>query len=149
MKPGRQWRAERVAERRGAGGARKQERGRQPERPRESGASRTLEQSGRSVNVAEYTRDLGRGHSNDGWTMDEQDEVLDDEFPLGDGTAETEATVLCPYCGELNQIGLDPGSGQRQEYVEDCQVCCRPWRVEVTYLPDGTAEVSVEAESPD
>ena len=44
--------------------------------------------------------------------MDEQDEVLDDEFPLGDGTAETEATVRCPYCGELNQIGLDPGSGQ-------------------------------------
>ncbi len=79
--------------------------------------------------------------------MDEQDEVLDDEFPLGDGTAETEATVRCPYCGELNQIGLDPGSGQHQEYVEDCQVCCRPWRVVVIYLPDGTADVFVEAES--
>jgi hypothetical protein len=28
-------------------------------------------------------------------------------------------------------------------------VCCRPWRVRVTYLPDGGAEVSVEAEQPD
>ena len=72
---------------------------------------------------------------------------MDDDFPLGDGTAETRATVRCPYCGELNEIGLDPGSGQHQEYVEDCQVCCQPWRVVVTYLPDGGADVLVEAES--
>ena len=71
-----------------------------------------------------------------------------DEFDgEDDGTVETEATVLCPYCGEINEISLDPGSGRHQEYVEDCQVCCRPWRVAVTYLPDGAAEVSVEAES--
>ncbi|MDQ3137761.1 MAG: CPXCG motif-containing cysteine-rich protein [Gemmatimonadota bacterium] len=49
----------------------------------------------------------------------------------------------------MNEIGLDPGSGRHQEYVEDCQVCCRPWRVVVTYLPDGAAEVVVEAEQPD
>ncbi|MBX6363149.1 MAG: CPXCG motif-containing cysteine-rich protein [Gemmatimonadetes bacterium] len=71
-------------------------------------------------------------------------DFLEDEFPLGDGTAETRATVVCPYCGEANEIGLDPGSGARQEYVEDCQVCCQPWRVRVQYLPDGTADVSVE-----
>lgn len=73
----------------------------------------------------------------------------DDDFPAGDGTVETEATVLCPYCGEINEIGLDPGSGRHQEYVEDCQICCRPWRVVVSYLPDGAADVSVEAESLD
>jgi len=81
--------------------------------------------------------------------MREHDEELDDEFPTGDGTVETEATVLCPYCGEANEIALDAGSGAVQEYEEDCQVCCRPWRVIVTYLPDGAAEVSVEAESMD
>jgi hypothetical protein len=64
-------------------------------------------------------------------------------------TVDTEATVLCPYCGELNDISLDPGSGRHQEYVEDCQICCRPWLVRVTYLPDGGADVSVEAEQPD
>ena len=83
-----------------------------------------------------------------GGVMDEDDE-LEEEFPLGDGTAETDATVTCPYCGEVNEIGLDPGGGAHQEYVEDCQVCCRPWRVLVEYLPDGSAMVEVEAESAD
>jgi hypothetical protein len=78
--------------------------------------------------------------------MSEHDDELDEEFPLGNRTVETEATVLCPYCGEINEIALDPGSGRQQEYVEDCQVCCRPWRLVVTYLPDGTADVSVEAD---
>ena len=61
--------------------------------------------------------------------MPEHDEGLEEEFPLGDGTADTEAEVHCPYCGEIVEIGLDPGGGMVQEYVEDCQVCCRPWRV--------------------
>ncbi len=67
----------------------------------------------------------------------------DDAFPLGDGTAETGETVHCPHCGEPVEIGLDPGSGDRQEYVEDCQVCCQPWLVRVRYHRDGTADVSV------
>jgi hypothetical protein len=77
------------------------------------------------------------------------DDFLDQEFPLGDGTADTTAEVRCPYCGEVNEIGLDPGSGVTQDYAEDCQVCCRPWRVLVSYGPDGTAEVMVEAEDED
>ena len=72
------------------------------------------------------------------------DDDLDEEFPPGDGTVETDATVYCPYCGEVNEIALDPGSGSNQEYVEDCQVCCRPWQVAVQYLPDGSVEVSVD-----
>lgn len=70
---------------------------------------------------------------------------LDAEFPLGDGTAECAATVECPYCGEAVEIVLDPGSGTRQEYVEDCEVCCRPWTVHVTYDEDGAAGVWLEA----
>ena len=75
------------------------------------------------------------------------DDWLDEEFPLGDGVADVEGTVVCPYCGEPNEIGLDPGSGATQEYVEDCQVCCRPWRVVVTY--DGTGAAHVWAEAAD
>jgi hypothetical protein len=74
------------------------------------------------------------------------DDPLDDEFPLGDGTADTAALVYCPYCGEPVEIGLDPGSGSVQQYVEDCEVCCRPWRVTVSYGPDGAASVAVEPE---
>ena len=69
---------------------------------------------------------------------------LDEEFPLGDGTADTEAEVTCPYCGETVEIALDPGGGAEQEYVEDCQVCCRPWALHVTWNSAGTAEVAVE-----
>ena len=45
------------------------------------------------------------------------DDALDEAFPLGDGTADTGATVVCPYCGQAVEIALDPGSGARQEYV--------------------------------
>lgn len=77
---------------------------------------------------------------------DEFDDLADhDEFP-GNASADTEAEVACPYCGEIITIGLDPGSGTNQEYVEDCQVCCRPWTVRVHYDEEGTAGVWLEPE---
>jgi hypothetical protein len=74
----------------------------------------------------------------------EDADPLEEEFPLGDGTADSEAVVTCPYCGEENEIALDPGSGPAQEYIEDCQVCCRPWRVLVDYDDHGTASARIE-----
>lgn len=75
------------------------------------------------------------------------DDFLDTEFPPGDGDAETSAEVQCPFCWASSEIRLDPGSGERQEYVEDCPVCCRPWRVRVEYGADGAAVVEVEREN--
>lgn len=75
----------------------------------------------------------------------DDDASLDEDFPLGDGTAETDATVNCPYCAESVSIALDPGSGESQEYVEDCPVCCQPWRVHVSYDSEGSASVSLDA----
>jgi hypothetical protein len=51
--------------------------------------------------------------------------------------------VQCPYCGEANEIQVDESAGRRQEYVEDCQVCCRPWSVSVKVNSDGEADVSL------
>ena len=68
---------------------------------------------------------------------------LDEEFPLGDGTAETGVMASCPYCGEEVSITIDPGGGETQKYVEDCEVCCNPWTVTVRYS-GGTADVSIE-----
>ncbi len=51
---------------------------------------------------------------------------------------------VCPHCGETNELNLDPGSGPEQQYVEDCQVCCQPWRVTVRYGADGSADVFTE-----
>lgn len=36
-----------------------------------------------------------------------------------------EAQISCPYCGEGLTVLADP-SEIEQEYIEDCQVCCRP-----------------------
>ena len=76
---------------------------------------------------------------------DSHDFVLDRDFPLGDGTADTTGVVSCPCCGEENTISLDPGSGDAQDYVEDCQVCCQPWRITVEYDADGSAVVNATA----
>jgi hypothetical protein len=43
----------------------------------------------------------------------------------------------CPYCGEPVDLIVDAGGGERQEYIEDCPVCCQPWQVTVEYDPGG------------
>jgi len=73
------------------------------------------------------------------------DDSLEDEYPIGDGDADTEATVRCPHCGESVEITLDPGSGEDQQYVEDCEICCQPWQVHVSYDLEGRADVVVTA----
>lgn len=67
---------------------------------------------------------------------------LDEEFPLGDGTADDSADAVCPYCGESVTIAVDPGGGSAQQYVEDCEVCCNPWQVSVTFT-EGIASVTL------
>jgi len=37
--------------------------------------------------------------------------------------------VTCPYCGEEVEIYLEPDV--RGTLVQDCEVCCNPWRVRV------------------
>jgi Cysteine-rich CPXCG len=69
----------------------------------------------------------------------------DDDALLGDVIADDSAEALCPYCGELVEIVLDPTGGADQRYVEDCPVCCRPWWVRVAYV-GGEATVELETE---
>lgn len=52
----------------------------------------------------------------------------------------------CPYCGEPIQLVIDC-SIEEQEYVEDCQVCCRPILVQAVVDGDGFASVAVQAEN--
>ena len=37
--------------------------------------------------------------------------------------------VTCPYCGEQVEIYLE--QDVKGSFVQDCQVCCNPWRVRV------------------
>ena len=44
--------------------------------------------------------------------------------------------VTCPYCGEEVEIYVEPD--MRGSFVQDCEVCCNPWRVSVSRDgPDG------------
>jgi hypothetical protein len=92
-----------------------------------------------------FSDDLSDAFESDGTDDPHLEAELDEEFPLGDGSATMDALVVCPYCGESVEVALDPGSGNTQEYVEDCQVCCRPWRVTVSYDADGQADVRLTA----
>ena len=32
----------------------------------------------------------------------------------------------CAGCGEWNETTVDASAGAKQTYVEDCQICCKP-----------------------
>ena len=55
-------------------------------------------------------------------------------------------TYSCASCGEENETLVDPSSGPRQSYVEDCAVCCRP-NVITVIIDRETQDVAVEAEA--
>lgn len=38
--------------------------------------------------------------------------------------------VTCPYCGEEAEIYVEPDVFGT--FVQDCEVCCNPWRVRVS-----------------
>ena len=40
-------------------------------------------------------------------------------------------TIQCPYCGESIEVQVDTSAGE-QNYIEDCQVCCRPIELRLT-----------------
>ena len=52
------------------------------------------------------------------------------------------ARVACPYCGESIELVIDC-SVLFQEYIEDCEVCCRPMVLAVSV--DEDENISVEA----
>lgn len=52
---------------------------------------------------------------------------------LEDGSA----VVICPYCGEPVEIYVERDvSGA---FVQDCEVCCNPWRLTVSGTADKRA----------
>ena len=57
-----------------------------------------------------------------------------------------EQSVSCPYCGETISVLIDD-SLPEQNYIEDCEVCCRPIVFEVVVDADGSMLVSVRAEN--
>lgn len=50
------------------------------------------------------------------------------------------ATIYCPYCAESIEIIIDR-SVENQQYIEDCQVCCRPIIIETSINNMGDLEI--------
>lgn len=48
-------------------------------------------------------------------------------------SVQEEAGYLCTACGEQIIVPLDISAGNFQEYIEDCPVCCRPHRLQISW----------------
>jgi hypothetical protein len=46
------------------------------------------------------------------------------------------AGFQCAGCGEWNETTIDEFGGRKQTYIEDCQVCCKPNLLHITYDPE-------------
>jgi len=57
-----------------------------------------------------------------------------------------EKVIQCPYCGEDVGVLIDCSVPQ-QNYIEDCQVCCRPINFDVTVSFDVSVDVFVTNEN--
>jgi Cysteine-rich CPXCG len=53
-----------------------------------------------------------------------------DGAPEGESEESDTFSITCPYCGETVDIYLE--ADIRGTMIQDCEVCCRPWRVRVS-----------------
>ncbi len=44
---------------------------------------------------------------------------------------EQDYSFLCPHCGVQLSTRLEVSGGRDQQFIQDCEVCCRPIQIEV------------------
>jgi hypothetical protein len=54
---------------------------------------------------------------------------------------EDETNVTCPYCSKTQLLVVDPET--QGELVQDCDVCCHPWRLWVSRDEEGALVIDV------
>ena len=72
---------------------------------------------------------------------DDHDEESDLESGLN-----TNHTYWCAFCGEENEVFVDGSGARRQQFTEDCTVCCRPNLLTITIGYDDSVTIDVERE---
>jgi len=77
------------------------------------------------------------------WDEDEDDHAEAEEEIDGGRVGDYEE-YSCAFCGEMNEIFVDRTVARRQQFTEDCEVCCRPNLIKVVIDPE--AGVYIEAE---
>jgi len=58
-----------------------------------------------------------------------------------------EISVQCPFCFETLNIVVDVSGGLEQQYVYDCEVCCRPIEMRVEIDDEGNVNIDAQRES--
>lgn len=57
-----------------------------------------------------------------------------------------EIKSLCPYCNSAISLLIDT-SLQEQQYIEDCEVCCRPISVNLVYTDESNFQLQLLQEN--
>ena len=57
-----------------------------------------------------------------------------------------EKNSFCPYCGEPITLLID-SSLSEQNYVEDCEVCCKPMVIQVRVFTEDDIILDVRSEN--
>jgi len=70
-------------------------------------------------------------------TAEASDEIMD---------SLAEQVVSCPYCGEAIEVLIEHEDAGHQ-YIEDCQVCCKPIMFNIEVDAMGNLSVTVRDEN--
>jgi len=54
-----------------------------------------------------------------------------------------EIVIFCPSCGEPTAVSLDDQQ-ERQTFIQDCDVCCRPIQIRAQVKDDGDVDLDCE-----
>ncbi|MGA2177229.1 MAG: CPXCG motif-containing cysteine-rich protein [Verrucomicrobiota bacterium] len=54
-------------------------------------------------------------------------------------------SVQCPFCGQRFDLAIETSQAE-QQFIVDCEVCCRPLRVSVTCEAGEILDLRAEAD---
>lgn len=74
----------------------------------------------------------------------------DEEFaPENNASLDDDLVYSCEFCGEMNSVSFDASSfavARRQQFTEDCAVCCRPNLITLEIDRDGFVSIDAQRE---
>ena len=60
--------------------------------------------------------------------------------------ASEQTEITCPYCAQGFGVEIDHTGGEQQEWITDCEVCCRPIVVRFHFEDDELVGLEAHAE---
>jgi hypothetical protein len=58
-------------------------------------------------------------------------------------------TWVCQYCGEENQVWVDLTVMEDQDFIEDCEICCKPNRILIKHDKENEEYIFLESRPSD